>query len=145
VISTPENVHGQSENSESNEDGLENNVDFEFLKNLSERFKGRDFLILEMTKIYLNQAREIEQVIVDSFENEDFEKIRFEAHKFKSTVNIIGLELLKDLSGKLENAYHSGHPEFDTLGLRKDFLSQLKSDIKMVEIVVNHVAKTSKN
>jgi len=144
VNPTPNNVQNQDDTYKSSEI-TDNILDQDFLEKLSNRFKGRNFLILEMSNIFLDQAPVVQKIIEEFEQNPDFEKIRFEAHKFKSTVNIIGLDSLRDLAGKTESAYHSGEPEFDTSSLLQDFLDQLKSDVSMVKRIVDSLQAKSEN
>jgi len=114
-----------------------------FIEALSKRFKGRTGLMIEMAKIFLDQVPDITKVLEDSRTQDNFEEIRFEAHKFKSTSNIICLTTLRELAFKTEETYHNGKPEMDTTELINEFLNQVKSDAKMVEVAIEKLTTTA--
>ena len=92
--------------------------------------------MVEMAKIFLDQAPLMKNILENSHDEDDFEAIRFEAHKFKSTVNIIGLESLRHFATKTEELYYHGKPEVCTKDLLKDFASQIEYDIAKVKSLV---------
>ena len=120
-------------NNQENKNGL---IDEVFLEKLSKRFKGRTGLMVEMSKIFLDQAAFIIPILEESHSRGDYEEIRFEAHKFKSTANIVGLDSLVDFAAKTEESYHDGKPKIDTQVLLGDFVNQIKTDIKKVKIAI---------
>jgi len=90
--------------------------------------------MVEMAKIFLNQAPVMRAILANQRENH--EAIRFEAHKFKSTVNIIGLSRLREIAAKTEELYHHGKPEEDTEDLLNDFVAQIDIDYRKVELAI---------
>ncbi len=110
-----------------------------FLETLSKRFKGRTSLMAEMAKIFLDQAPVMKSILENSHEQGDFESIRFEAHKFKSTVNIIGLDSLKAFASKTEELYYHGKPKECTAGLLFEFAKQIEVDIQIVELAIEEI------
>lgn len=104
-----------------------------FLQTLSKRFKGRTSLMAEMAKIFLDQAPIMKSILETAHEKGDYESIRFEAHKFKSTVNIIGLDSLREFASITEKLYYNGKPEECTAGLRLDFIKQINLDTQRVK------------
>lgn len=114
-------------------------IDNSFLETLSKRFKGRTSLMAEMANIFLDQAPIMRSILENSHQAGDFESIRFEAHKFKSTVNIIGLDALKKLAAKTEELYHYGKPEECTAELLNDFKNQIEADIQKVKLSMKEI------
>ncbi len=114
-----------------------------FIEALSTRFKGRTGLMVEMAKIFLDQVPDISKVLEDSKNKDNFEEIRFESHKFKSTSNIIGLATLRELALKTEETYYNGKPEVDTSDLINEFYNQVQSDAKMVKIAIEKLTATA--
>ncbi|HFB99491.1 MAG TPA: Hpt domain-containing protein, partial [Phaeodactylibacter sp.] len=114
-------------------------VDTIFLEKLSKRFKGRKGLMVEMSKIFLDQAKYILPILHESHQNGDYEAIRFEAHKFKSTVNIIGLDSLRAFAAKTEEVYYEGKPKMDTQPLLNEFIQQIKMDVQKVEMAIQQL------
>ena len=117
---------------------LENSTN-DFRDNLAKRFKNRTNLMIEMMKIFLDQSPVMLEVLSESPQKEDFERLRFEAHKFKSTVNIIGLKELKNYASKVESEYSEGKPKHCTQALIQDFINQLKMDEKIVKTVLKEI------
>jgi len=117
----------------------------EFKDSLSKRFKGRTNLMIEMVKIFLDQSPVMLDVLETSPSNKDYEKLRFEAHKFKSTVNIIGLTELRNYATKVESAFENGEIKnpSETMILIQDFIQQLKMDEKMVKSVLEEMTVAS--
>ena len=104
----------------------------DFKESLSKRFKGRNNLMTEMIKIFLDQSPVMLKVLSEGPANNDYELLRFESHKFKSTVNIIGLKELRNYASKVELAYAEGEPKECTKALIQDFIKQLQLDDKIV-------------
>lgn len=113
-----------------------------FLETLSKRLKGRTGLMIEMAKIFLDQAPVMKSILEKSHQEGDYESIRFEAHKFKSTVNIIGLESLRDFASKTEELYYHGKPEGCTKGLRQEFSTQIDLDCQKVKLAVEELSQS---
>ena len=113
-----------------------------FLDTLSKRFKGRTSLMAEMAKIFLDQAPIMKSILENSHQKGDYESIRFEAHKFKSTVNIIGLESLRTFASKTEELYYHGKPVECTEGLLNDFANQIELDTQKVKLAVEEMSQT---
>ena len=113
-----------------------------FLDTLSKRFKGRTSLMAEMAKIFLDQAPLMKSILENSHQKGDYESIRFEAHKFKSTVNIIGLESLRTFASKTEELYYHGKPVECTEGLLNDFANQIELDTQKVKLAVEEMSQT---
>lgn len=117
------------------------NIENSFLVTLTKRLKGRTGLMVEMGKIFLDQAPVMKSILENSHQNGDYEAIRFEAHKFKSTVNIIGLESLRDFASKTEQLYYHGKPAECTKELLHDFATQIELDCQKVVSVVEELSK----
>ena len=115
----------------------------DFKESLSKRFKSRTNLMIEMMKIFLDQSPVMLKVLEESPQVNDFDRLRFEAHKFKSTVNIIGLKELKNYASKVESAYSEGEPQECTKALIKDFIKQLKLDDQIVRNILNEMIANS--
>ncbi len=122
---------------EANTDNIVNS----FLQNLSKRLKGRTGLMVEMGEIFLDQAPVMKSILENSHQEGDYESIRFEAHKFKSTVNIIGLDSLKAFASKTEQLYHNGKPEECTKELLHDFAKQIELDIQKVKSAIEELSR----
>ncbi|MFK8008867.1 MAG: ATP-binding protein [Saprospiraceae bacterium] len=118
------------------------NFENSFLETLSKRFKGRTSLMAEMAKIFLDQAPVMKSILENAHQKGDYESIRFEAHKFKSTVNIIGLESLKGFASKTEELYYNGKPEECTAGLLHDFVKQIDLDTQKVKFSLKEIFQT---
>lgn len=144
-----ENTHNMSEDKKGEDKNIiptpNNSIETEtaFIEALSTRFKGRTGLMVEMAKIFLDQVPDITQVLEDSQTKDNFEEIRFESHKFKSTSNIIGLATLRELAFKTEETYYNGKPDVDTTDLINDFLNQVQSDAKMVKVAIEKLTATA--
>ena len=110
-----------------------------FLETLSKRFKGRTSLMVEMAKIFLDQAPVMLKILKSSNNKDDFEAIRFESHKFKSTVNIVGLTSLREFATKTEMIYHDGEPTEDTTILRQQFMEQIELDSQKVRSAIEEM------
>lgn len=110
-----------------------------FLETLSKRLKGRTTLMAEMAKIFLDQATVMRSILENAHEKGDYESIRFEAHKFKSTVNIIGLDALKVLASKTEEIYYDGKPEECTASLLNNFVKQIDKDTLKVKMSMKEI------
>ena len=110
-----------------------------FLETLSKRLKGRTTLMAEMAKIFLDQATVMRSILENAHEKGDYESIRFEAHKFKSTVNIIGLDALKVLASKTEEIYYDGKPEECTASLLNNFVKQIDKDTLKVKMSMEEI------
>lgn len=117
------------------------NVENSFLETLSKRLKGRTNLMVEMGKIFLDQAPVMKSILEKSHQKGDYESIRFEAHKFKSTVNIIGLDLLRALASKTEQLYYEGKPTECTKELLQDFAAQIEIDCQKVKSAVEELSQ----
>lgn len=117
------------------------NVGDSFLEVLSKRFKGRISLMVEMGKIFLDQAPVMKSILENSHQKGDYESIRFEAHKFKSTVNIIGLESLRDFASKTEELYYNGKPTECTKDLLHDFAAQIELDCQKVKSAIEELSQ----
>lgn len=143
---TPNLAHEQEKNSSSSieSDSTKSSVDA-FIEKLSKRFKGRTNFMVEMAKIFLSQAPQILSILEEAPAKEDYEAIRFESHKFKSTVNIVGLDKLRVLAMKTEEAYYHGKPEVDTTQLLDDFIQQVKMDKELVEAAIQNIINSSEN
>ncbi len=114
-----------------------------FLEVLSKRFKGRTTLMVEMGKIFLDQAPVMKSILENSHQQGDYESIRFEAHKFKSTVNIIGLDSLRAFAHKTEELYYHGKPKECTEQLLHDFVVQLELDTQKVKSALEELSQAS--
>ena len=112
-----------------------------FLEVLSKRFKGRTNLMVEMSKIFLDQAPVMKSILENSHQIGDYEAIRFEAHKFKSTTNIIGLSSLSVFAAKTEDLYYSGKPTECTEELLHDFATQIEIDCQKVKLAVTELSQ----
>ncbi|MEM6967524.1 MAG: Hpt domain-containing protein [Bacteroidota bacterium] len=117
----------------------------DFIEKLSKRGKGSTSFMIEMAKIFLSQAPQVLSILAKASTEENHEAIRFEAHKFKSTVNIVGLEKLRVLAAKTEEVYHHGKPEVDTTQLLEDFSSQIKTDVKIVEAAIESITNATEH
>jgi len=115
----------------------------DFRQSLAKRFKSRTSLMIEMIKIFLDQSPVMLKVLSEAPGQNDFESLRFESHKFKSTVNIIGLKELKNYASKVELAYSEGQSEKDTTALIQDFIKQLKLDDQIVRNVLKEMTVQS--
>lgn len=120
-------------------------VDNSFIETLSKRFKGRTSLMIEMAKIFMDQAPKMKSILEESHQNGEFEAIRFEAHKFKSTVNIIGLDSLRTLAAKTEEMYYHGEPGECTQELLQDFIAQIDLDSEKVQRAIDEISKIEAN
>jgi HPt (histidine-containing phosphotransfer) domain-containing protein len=116
-----------------------------FLDTFSKRFKGRTSLMIQVAKIFLDQASIMKSILENSDQETDYESIRFEAHKFKSTVNIIGLEPLKAFAAKTEELYYHGKPEECTAVLLHDFAKQIEVDTQKVKLAVEEISQAETN
>jgi HPt (histidine-containing phosphotransfer) domain-containing protein len=116
-------------------------VESTFLETLSKRLKGRTGLMIEMAKIFLDQAPLMKSILENSHQQGDYESIRFEAHKFKSTVNIVGLESLKGFASKTEQLYYHGEPKECTKELLRDFADQIDLDCQKVRSAVEELSQ----
>ncbi len=114
-----------------------------YLEKISKRFKGRRVLMAEMSKIFLDQAPEMIKILEECPAKEDYEAIRFEAHKFKSTVNIVGLENLRIQALKLEEIFHKGKPGINTDEMIAQFIVAIKHSVCMVEEVIPKILEAS--
>jgi len=114
-----------------------------YLEKLSKRFKGRNLLMAEMSKIFLDQAPEMIKILEECPSKGDYEAIRFEAHKFKSTVNIVGLENLRVQALNIEDEFHSGKPEKNTDEMISKFIISIKEAICLVNEVLPQIAETT--
>ena len=121
----------------------DNEVFESFVTTLSQRFKGRTLLIVEMSKIFLEQAPTIKKILTECPAKKDYESIRFESHKFKSTVNILGLNELRELAARTEELYHNGAPQIDTTELLNNFVNQINVDIEKVEKVIQEISRSN--
>lgn len=126
-------------------DAKNENVNNAFLETLSKRLKGRTSLMVEMGKIFLDQAPVMKSIIENSHKEGDYESIRFEAHKFKSTVNIIGLDKLRELAAKTEQLYYDGKPKVCTKDLLHDFATQIETDCQKVKSSLEQLTKSKLN
>jgi len=115
----------------------------DFKESLSKRFKSRTNLMIEMIKIFLDQSPVMLRVLSEAPGQNNYEELRFEAHKFKSTVNIIGLKELKNYASKVELAYSDGKPKECTKTLIHDFITQLKLDDQIVRTVLKEITVQS--
>lgn len=140
IQNTTNMTHGNQNPENQNQLELNGHLEPTFLEKLSKRFKGRTNLMVEMSKIFLDQAPVMVKILEESHENGDYEAIRFEAHKFKSTVNIIGLDSLRGYAMKTEELYHDGKPEIDTHDLLRDFAIQVKLEMQNVERVIEQIS-----
>jgi len=142
---TANNLENKSQSKKIAQSTEVKSVKFEnsFLETLSKRFKGRTSLMAEMSKIFLDQALIMKSILENSHQNGDYESIRFEAHKFKSTVNIIGLIPLRNLAAKTEKLYYNGKPEQCTATLINDFLKQIEVDIQKVELALEKILQAN--
>jgi len=114
------------------EDDVTTYSSVDFINAISIRFKKRRGLMLEMVKIFLDQSPEMLRILES--EPTNFEQLRFEAHKFKSTVNIVGLFELKNYASKTEQLMMEGNHSDETMMLIQDFIKQLKLDDKIVRV-----------
>jgi len=114
-----------------------------FIDNLSKKFKGKTTLMIEMSKIFLDQAPTMIQYLEEKPEKGEYQDISFEAHKFKSTANIIGLENLRAIANKAEKIYSNGKPNEDTSDLLKDFKKQIKLEVQTVENAIIEMQSAS--
>ena len=114
------------------------NSTIEFKNALAKRFKSRTNLMIEMVKIFLDQSPVMLDVLENAPAQNDYERLRFESHKFKSTVNIIGLTELRNYSSKVETAFENDVKDDspETIALIQDFIKQLKIDEEIVKIVL---------
>lgn len=117
----------------------------EYLEKLSKRFKGRNVLMIEMSKIFLEQAPQMIKILEECPSKNDFEAIRFEAHKFKSTVNIVGLENLRIQALHVEEIFNNGKPEECTNELISKFILSIKESIDLVELVIPQLVESTTN
>ena len=131
--STPNNAPKETPNTNNQENNSNLSLAEGFFATLSQRFKGRTFLMVEMSKIFLQQAPFVKKILEECPLKKDFEAIRFEAHKFKSTVNIMGLEQLREYASETEKLYHEGEPNIDTSELLGNFVKQIDIDIVNVK------------
>ncbi|MFK7770820.1 MAG: ATP-binding protein [Saprospiraceae bacterium] len=147
IQTTPNNLENKSQPKKKNRSKELNSRSFEnsFLDTLSKRFKGRTSLMVEMAKIFLDQAPIMKSILENSHQEGDYESIRFEAHKFKSTVNIIGLVSLKAFASKTEELYYNGKPEECTAVLLNDFAKQIETDIQKVKLAIEEILQTEAN
>ena len=147
IQTTPNNLKNKSHPKKTNRTMDESSQRFEnsFLDTLSKRFKGRTSLMAEMAKIFLDQAPIMKSILENAHQEGDYESIRFEAHKFKSTVNIIGLVALRTLASKTEELYYNGKPEECTAGLLNDFSKQIEVDIQKVKLALEEMLQTETN
>ena len=111
----------------------------DFKEILAKRFKNRNNLMTEMLKIFLDQSPVMLKVLSEAPQENNYEQLRFEAHKFKSTVNIIGLKELKNYASKVESAYSEGAPKESTKILIQDFIKQLRLDDQIVRTVLKEI------
>jgi len=116
-----------------------------YLEKLSKRFKGRNTLMVEMSKIFLDQAPQMMKILEECPAKNDFEAIRFEAHKFKSTVNIVGLENLRVQALQVEEMFHNGEPEECTHEMVSKFIDSIKKSIVLVESVIPQLVEPTAN
>ena len=116
-----------------------------YIEKLSTRFKGRSLLMAEMSKIFLDQAPQMIKILEESPSKGDFEAIRFEAHKFKSTVNIVGLESLRIQALNIEEMFYEGKPEENTDDIIANFITSIKESICLVQEVIPQILETSEN
>ena len=103
-----------------------------YFANLEKNFKNKSSLQIEMFDIFLNQLPiAIEQMEIGLKEN-DLKVFHYDAHRIKSTVNIIGLPMLKPLITKMdEYCYKKIH--LDLLPeLYAQFKAQAKEDVKRI-------------
>ena len=114
----------------------------DFLDTLSKRFKGRTNLMVEMANIFMDQARELLTILEKAPSQGDWEMIRFESHKFKSTVNIIGLDELRAFAAKAEDGCNNGKPADGIQPILDDFKIQIESDIRKVKLAIDYLVLT---
>ena len=117
----------------------------EFKDALAKRFKSRTSLMIEMVKIFLDQSPVMLAVLENAPSQKNYEQLRFEAHKFKSTVNIIGLTELRNYATKVEMTFEKDEIEdmCSTMNLIQDFIKQLKMDEKIVKAVLEEMLVVS--
>lgn len=75
----------------------------DYLKHLSKMVGGKRKYMLEMIDIFLGQTAEVIECMELGLQSLEWKYVHFGAHKIKSTINIIGLDKLKDTVLKIED------------------------------------------
>lgn len=104
-----------------------------YLYRLEQKMNGNKKYMLEMIEIFLQQIPVTLQNMENSIEKNDWPSVHFEAHKIKSTINIVGLDSLEELILTI-NEYTGKMIELDKVPmLFQHFKKKTYIDIKKLQ------------
>ena len=101
-----------------------------YFAKLNKNFKNRNDLKVEMMDIFLQQIPLAVEKMAESLDAGDMETFHYEAHRIKSTINIIGLPRLQKIIARIdEYCYKKIHTE-QIPDLFQRFLKQTDTDVQ---------------
>ena len=101
-----------------------------YFQQLEKNFKGKTKLKLEMINVFLSQISKALTNMEQALEEDNISNFHFEAHRIKSTINIIGLPKLQPVISKLDE-YCYKQVNLDQIpDLFKIFRDQSKIDVQ---------------
>lgn len=103
-----------------------------YFANLEKSFKGKPRLQIEMFDIFLDQLPIAIEQMGKGLKDNDLKVFHYDAHRIKSTINIVDLPKLKPLISKMdEYCYRKIHLE-ELPSLYEQFKKQAAIDIKLI-------------
>lgn len=100
--------------------GDQNLVNLAYLEDIS---KGDDALIIEMIEMYLDIVPESLSNMKNLYEQEDWEKLRAQAHKLKPNMAYMGIESGRELLQEIER--HAENGEASEIAQKLERLNQI--------------------